>query len=91
MKEPKATKEQFKLTDMCNGNKESNLDSTMDATLNDTMENMEADYSNKASTKENEDNKISPNLYAEEARQWNIREFNIPLSAINFASESEGN
>lgn len=44
MKEPKATKEQFKLTDMCNGNKESNLDSTMDATLNDTMENMEADY-----------------------------------------------
>lgn len=89
MKEPKATKEQFKLTDMCNGNKESNLDSTMDATLNDTMENMEADYSNKASTKENEDNKISPNLYAEEARQRYMGEFNIPLSAINFASESK--
>lgn len=89
MKEPKATKEQFKLTDMCNGNKESNLDSTMDATLNDTMENMEADYSNKASTKENEDNKISPNLYAEEAEQRYIGEFNIPLSAINFASESK--
>lgn len=74
---------------MCNGNEESNLDSTMDATLNDTMENMEADYSNKASTKENEDNKISPNLYAEEARQRYMGEFNIPLSAINFASESK--
>ncbi|XP_065925520.1 uncharacterized protein [Magallana gigas] len=61
----------------------------MDATLNDTLENMEADYSNKASTEENEDNKISPNLYAEEARQRYMGEFNIPLSAINFASESK--
>lgn len=78
MKEPKATKEQFKLTDKCNGNKESNLDSTMDATLNDTMENMEADYSNKASTKENEDNKISPNLYAEEARQQYMGDLTFP-------------
>lgn len=32
LKEPKVSKEQFKLTDMCNGNEESNLDSTMDAT-----------------------------------------------------------
>lgn len=57
--------------------------------MNDTLENMEADYSNKASTEENEDNKISPNLYAEEARQRYMGEFNIPLSAINFASESK--
>uniref|UniRef100_K1RCZ6 Scavenger receptor class F member 2 n=1 Tax=Magallana gigas TaxID=29159 RepID=K1RCZ6_MAGGI len=61
-----------KITDMCNGNKESNLDSTMDATLNDTMENMEADYSNKDSTKENEDNKVAASTLKKELICENI-------------------
>lgn len=54
-----------------------------------TTEDMEDDNYDKASSKENENNMVSPNVYAEEARQRYIGEFDIPLSAINFASESK--
>lgn len=54
-----------------------------------TTEDMEDDNDDKASSKENENNMVSPNVYAEEARQRYIGEFDIPLSAINFASESK--
>ncbi|XP_065924401.1 uncharacterized protein [Magallana gigas] len=70
-------------------NEENELESTLETTLNDTTEDMEDDNYDKTSSKENENNMVSPNVYAEEARQRYIGEFDIPLSAINFASESK--